>query len=121
MELPQSVAIKTVGKIVIIFLILAVLVSFLLVRSCEKNQVAKTETKVSKNQTEAAQASGSDAANTVGNRMSIDTHTDTVTREITHEIRTLPGSNTSVDADVQRAGIRGLCQYAAYRSQPDCL
>ena len=83
--------------------------------------VAKTEAKLSANQTEAVLESGQDAVATVGQTHAAEVRIDVVTRENERAIRQAPGADAPVDPALDAAARRGLCRYAAYRRQPECL
>jgi len=45
-----------------------------------------------------------------------------IIREANHDaIRTAPGSGAALDPDLVRAGRDGLCRYAAYSAEPECV
>lgn len=91
------------------------------VHSCRLAQTAKTEAKLSANQTGAALASGKDAVDTVGQTAARDAATDTITRENDRAIRNAPGAAAPVDPAAHAAGLASLCRRAAYRGKPECL
>lgn len=82
---------------------------------------AKTETKLSTNQTSAALASGADAVGTVGAVGAGDAATDSITRENDRAIRKAPGAAAPVDSAAHAAGIASLCRRAANRGKPECV
>lgn len=83
--------------------------------------VAKTEAKLSTNQTEAVLESGQDAVATLGETHAAEVRIDVVTRENERAIREAPGADAPVDPALDAAARRGLCRYTAYRRQPECL
>jgi hypothetical protein len=94
-----------------------VLVGLLLaVSQCNHDRGAKTEVKLSKGQAGAAAASGSDAVETVGNRMQADAAGDRTVMETKDAI-----DNATDAGGVTAAGRSGLCGLAGYRSRPECL
>lgn len=109
-------AAKAIAIAVFILLIAAVLV----VHSCRSAQTAHTETKLATGQAGAALQSGTDAANTVGNRMDADASTDRVTAENEATIRSADGASAPVAAPARDAGIAALCRRAAYKDTDRC-
>lgn len=91
------------------------------VHSCRLARTAKTEAKLSTNQTAAAIASGADAVDTIGKSAARDAAADTITRENDRAIREAPGAGAPVDPAVDASGRRSVCRRAAYRGHPDCL
>lgn len=91
------------------------------VHSCRLARTAKTEAKLSTNQTGAAIASGADAIDTIGKSAAAEAAGDTITRENDRAIREAPGAGASVDPAVDAAGRSSLCRRAAYRGHPECL
>ena len=82
---------------------------------------AETKARIEAKRSDNALQSGADAANTVGTRARIDVNIDAITRQNTDAIRSIPGADAPVNADLNRAAIAGLCRYAAYRDNPDCV
>jgi hypothetical protein len=82
---------------------------------------AKVEAKLNANRADAAIATGQDAANTVADVGASASAIDRTTMENDREIRNAPGAKATVDPDLHRAGVVGLCRYPAYRSSPQCL
>jgi uncharacterized membrane-anchored protein YhcB (DUF1043 family) len=50
-----------------------------------------------------------------------DQRTVTQHMENSHDIQAASGAGQSLDRDLNAAGRRGLCAYAVYQSDPDCL
>jgi len=82
---------------------------------------AKTEAKLSGNQTAAALESGTDAVATVGQTHATEVTIDVITRENERAIREASGADAPVDPAVHGAGLAGLCRRAAYRGRPECV
>lgn len=80
----------------------------------------KAEARLSRNQAQAAQESGSDAVNTVGQAGEREAASDALTRENEAAIRAAPGAADPVTAEARGAGIAALCKRAAYRDDPRC-
>lgn len=115
-------SLTTLGRRVLIGLALAALLAgFLWLQSCQTARTAKTEAKLSQNQTEAALASGKDAVETVGETAAGASATDAITRENDRAIRNAPGAAAPVDPAAHAAGIASLCRRAANRGKPECL
>lgn len=91
------------------------------VHSCRLARTAKTEVRLSNNQTGAAIASGADAVDTIGKSAAAEAAADTITRENDRAIREAPGAGAPVDPAVDAAGRASLCRRAAYRGRPECL
>jgi type II secretory pathway component PulM len=108
-------------KIIFGMVLVAIILVLVALNSCQTARTAKTEAKLSDNQTTAAIASGADAANTVGDVGARAAETDRTTMENTDEIRSARGADAPVDSDVHGAGMRSLCKRAAYRGDPECL
>jgi hypothetical protein len=107
---------------VLIGIALAVLLCGILwLNSCQMASTAKTEAKLSQNQTGAALASGKDAVETIGETAAGASATDTITRENDRAIRNAPGAAAPVDPAAHAAGIASLCRRAANRGKPECL
>lgn len=100
---------------------LTVLAVWWLVTSLTSGKVARTQARLSTNQTEAALASGTDAVQSVGRTTEYERRVDIITRETERVIREAPGADAPVDPDLHRLGIERLCQHAAYRQHPDCV
>ena len=81
----------------------------------------RAEASLGRNQAEAAQASGRDAANAVGAASDRESGIDATTRSNEKEIRDAQGANASVDPAVRDAGLRSLCRRASYRRDPKCV
>jgi hypothetical protein len=82
----------------------------------------KTEIKVGTAQAGAAQASGVDAVNTVGNTMTNDTAVDAVTRSNDNAIDHASKNTVAVDPAVAAAGVLALCARKSYRAaHPSCV
>lgn len=110
------------GLKVLVGLALAlVLAGWLLWHAWGATSTAKTEAKLSGNQTGAAFESGKDAVDTLGKSAARDAATDTITRENDRAIRNAPGAAAPVDPAARDAGLRSLCRRAAYRGKPECL
>lgn len=115
-------SLTTLGRRVLIGLALGLLAAgFLWLEACQTARTAKTEVKLSTNQTGAAIASGKDAAATVGESAARDAATDSITRENDRAIRNAPGAAAPVDPAADAAGRASLCRRAAYRGKPECL
>lgn len=105
-----------------LILIAILLVAVLFIREqWQQARNAKTSERVSKGQAGAAIESGSDAADTIGNRAATDATTDSLTRENTDAIRQADGADAPVAAGVRDAALAGLCRRAAYSRDPRCV
>lgn len=100
---------------------LTVLAAWWLVATLTSGSTARTQARLSKNQTEAALASGTDAVQSVGRTVEYERHVDVITRETERVIREAPGADAPIDPDLQRLAIERLCERTAYREHPDCL
>lgn len=101
--------------------VVIVVLAVLLFNQWQRTRSAKTETRLATGQTGAALESGTDAVNTVGNRMDADAASDRITQENEDGIRSAEGANEAVAAAVGNAGLAGLCRRNAYRSKPECV
>lgn len=109
--------IKVLAALVIGLIVMAVL----LWNAWQSGATAKTEARLSTNQTGAAIASGADAVGTVadvGNRAGA---TDALTQENTDAIRNALGAAAPVPAAVDAVARERLCRRAVYRVRPECL
>jgi len=93
----------------------------LLFNAWQSAATAKTEAKLSTNQTGAAIASGVDAVETVGKVGAAEAMTDTITRENERAIRQAPGADAPVSDAVDAVARERLCRRAVYRVRPECL
>lgn len=110
------------GRMVLAGLLIAALVLGLFgLRSCQQAQVARTETRLWKNQTGAALASGADAVAAVGGQQAAEVRIDIITEENDRAIRQAPGADAPLDPALDAAARRGLCRRAAYRGRTECL
>lgn len=112
---------KLARTIIVVLTVLVLLSLVFAVRSCQSARTAKTVEKLATGQTDAALKSGTDAVNTIGNRMDADASTDATTRENEDAIRNAEGADAPVAGGVRDAGLAGLCRRAAYRSDPKCM
>lgn len=103
-------------RLLVALVFVALILGFFTLRSCQNARNAKTETRLSKGQADAAVKSGTDAVETVGNRMAADRAGDQAVEETKDAI-----NNASDAAGVDAAGRAGLCRLAAYRSRPECV
>jgi hypothetical protein len=108
-------------RILFALVVLALLVTILVQRSCSTARTETAAAKLATGQAGAAIASGHDAADTVGNRMVGDAAEDTITRENDDAIHHAHGADAPVNPDAAAAGLRGLCRRAAYRGDPQCV
>lgn len=114
-EIPARIA-----RWIVIGLAVATLVSLLL--SLAMCGPSKTEVNLGKAQTEAAQKSGADGVQTVGNVMGNEAAGDRITQENDNAIDHANGSDAVVHGDARAAGVQSLCRRASYRaSHPECL
>lgn len=111
----------TVAKLIFWGVIVLVVIACAGVAKCTLDRGKKTEIELSKGQTGAAQSSGRDAVDTVGNQAASETEADRVTRENEDAIRSADGATAPVAGGVRDAGLDSLCRRAAYRSDPKCL
>ena len=81
----------------------------------------KAEARLSRNQAQAAQESGSDAVNTVGRAGEREAASDALTRSNEKEIRNAEGADAVVAAPVRDAGLASLCKRRAYSRDPRCV
>jgi len=110
------------GRAVMIGLVLAVLIAGLAsVKSCQSARTAKSEARLSKDQTGAALASGADAVETIGEQAGREAAIDATTRENSNAILSAPGADTPVPAGVDAVARERLCRRAVYRVRPECL
>jgi hypothetical protein len=87
----------------------------------QAGRTAKTENKLSTNQTGAALDSGKDAVNTVGAANNREIGIDVRVKGVSDVIRSNPSSAGQLDPSLHNAGIDGLCGFAGYRSDPKCV
>jgi hypothetical protein len=111
----------TAGKAIAVLAFVALLVGLFALDRCQAARTAQTEAKLATGQADAAVQSGADAVNTVGNRMSADVATDTITQENRDAITKAEGASAPVAAPVRDAGLASLCRRAAYRRDPQCV
>lgn len=81
----------------------------------------KAEARLGRNTTEAAQESGSDAVNTVGEAGDREAASEDLTRSNEKAIRDAEGADAAVAAPARDAGLQALCRRAAYRDSPRCV
>jgi hypothetical protein len=113
---------KTIAKIIFWTVAALLLGATLLVAKCNYDQRAKVEVKLGKGQTGAAQASGHDAVNTLGNVMGNDAARDELTRKNADAIDKAEGADAPVSNAARAAGLHALCQRASYRRKhPECV
>ncbi len=112
---------RNLAKILVGLVVLLLVAGIVVQRSCSETRTAKTSASLSTGQAGAAIASGHDAADTIGNRMTNDADTDAITRENADVIRNARGADAPVDPDADAAGLRSLCRRAAYRRDPQCV
>lgn len=82
---------------------------------------ARTEARLGRNQATAAQQSGADAVNTVGQAGDREAAGDALTRSNETEIRNAPGADAAVSAEAGEAGLQALCRRRAYADDPRCV
>lgn len=82
---------------------------------------AKGEVRLQAGQIGAAQASASDAINTLSTVSAKEAAIDAITLENDRAIRSAPGAAAPVDPAAADAGLRGLCRRAAYLRDERCL
>lgn len=102
-------------------ILLIVLAVWWVISSLTSGQTAKTQARLSTNQTEAALASGNDAVQSVGRTVEYERRVDVITRETERVIREAPGAGAPVDPTLDRIARERLCQRAAYLEHPDCV
>jgi len=102
-------------------MLVGILLAVLLWNAWQSAATAKTEAKLSTNQTAAALESGADAVETVGSVHAAEVIIDVTTRENERAIRTAPGAAAPVDPELHATGLRALCARAAYRGSEQCL
>ena len=112
---------RTATRIILALLTVAIFCAIVAVRSCQSSRTADATAALATGQAGAAQASGRDAVDTVGNRAATDAGTDTITKETTDAIRHAPGSDAPINPAARDAGLAGLCRYAAYQHDPRCV
>jgi len=106
----------------VVGLVLALLfVGILTVQSCNSAKTAKTEARLSENQSEAALASGADAVETLGDQSGREDQTDALTRSNSDAIRKAPGAGDAVNPDLDALARERLCRYTVYLKHPDCV
>lgn len=101
----------------VLWLMLGLLVIALLATGkCALDRGAKTEARLSRNQTDAAVNSGRDAVETVGERAASEAAGERVVKETEDEIQRAEDAGAVTDA-----GRDGLCRLAGYSKRPECL
>jgi hypothetical protein len=70
---------------------------------------------------QAKAAASQTAASVVDAGADRDQHTLNLHEENSHAIEAAPGYGQSLDPDLNAAGRRGLCGFAAYADDPDCV
>jgi hypothetical protein len=70
---------------------------------------------------QAKAAAGQDAARVIGAGAGRDQHALTLHMENSHALEGAPGYGQSLDPELNAAGRRGLCGFAAYASDPACV
>jgi type VI protein secretion system component VasK len=107
---------RNLVRILVALVFVLLIAGFVTLRSCQAERTAKTETRLSKGQADAAVKSGSDAVETVGNRMAADRRGDQTVQETKDAI-----NNASDAVGVDAAGRAGLCRLAGYSRRPECV
>lgn len=92
-----------------------------LIASWQSGRTAKAEARLSRNQTEAAIASGASAVATIGQQIAREAAIDAITTENEHAILAAPGAAAPVGAELDAVARQRLCRRAVYRQHPDCL
>lgn len=102
-------------------LVLIALAVWWIVASWQGGRTAKVEARLSRNQADAALASGADAVATIGRQGGREAAIDAITRENDHAIRSAPGADTPVSAELDALARQRLCRRTVYRERPECL
>lgn len=109
--------IKTLVGIVLV----AIFAVVLAIQAWNTSSRAKTETRLSNNQTEAALNSGTDAVETLGEQSGREDQTDAITKDNDNAIRKAPGADAAVNPDLDAVARERLCRRTVYRLRPECL
>lgn len=111
----------SIAKVVFWGVLVLILLALLSLGKCAYDRSAKTEIALGKGQAGAAQASGRDAVDTVGNQAASEDEADRITEENEDAIRNAQGADAPVDPAARDAGLASLCRRAAYRGSKQCL
>ncbi len=114
----RTVALRVVAFVV--GLIALVLVTGLLIKSCDKRRSAAAQARVERSQAEAASNSAADAIGTVVRSGEASAASEELTRSNEKEIRNADGANDKVKPGVRDAGLASLCRRPSYRDSERC-
>ena len=109
----QAIALFALGIVLLVM-------TGLLLRSCEKRRSAASQARVERSQAEAASNSARDAIGTVAGVGRNEAASEALTRENEGNIRAADGANDAVKPGVRDAGIAALCRRKAYQNDPRC-
>ncbi len=87
---------------------------------CAKRRNAASQARVDSAQADAASNSAADAIGTVARSGEAQAASEQLTRDNERAIRDAPGADVRVDMGVHTAGLKALCQRAAYKDAPRC-
>lgn len=90
------------------------------VSQCQKRKNAAAQGRVDAAQSEAASNSAADAINAVSEAGKRETASEDLTRSNERDIRAAPGAGDRVNAGVNAAGLKALCQRQVYAKSERC-
>lgn len=108
----------TIGKVVTALVVVALVLGFLQLRSCQQARQQAAQSKVDRSQAEAAHTSAADAVNTAGGVAANQMASEDLTRANDREIRNAKGAEAGVDPAVRDAGFASLCRRPSFRNSP---
>lgn len=122
MPMPPSVAqffASAIGRVVMVLVALAL--AWWIVHALTSGKGAKVEAELNQNRASAAIESGADAVGSVGAQGAREGEIDATTRRNEDAIRNAEGAGAPVADPARDAGLRSLCQRAAYRGSEQCV
>lgn len=90
------------------------------VTQCDKRRNQAAQSRVDNAQSGAASNSAADAIGTVARSGEREAASEDLTRQNERDIRAADGAGDRVNMGVHSAGLKALCQRAAYRNEPRC-
>lgn len=109
-----------VGKVVAGLIVIALVLGFLQVRSCQQSRQKAAEARLQGEQGTAAQESARDAIAAQSEAQARERASEALTRSNEKEIRDAEGANVKVGGGVHDAGLRSLCRRPAYINSERC-
>lgn len=113
-----KLALRILAGLVGLAIVIAAIVYF--VTGPRRAKVEAVQATGSSIQSQATTKAAQDALKITVDNQAAHGRIDIVTHEATDEIRNAPGASAPIDPAAHSAGLRALCLYDAYRSQPAC-